>query len=105
MMGPSRPGARGMKEHVQAIRPALVLLAGLTLCSRTGSAAVRVSEIMYNPPQGSQYEYLEIQNDGAAVDLSGWAFTDGINFVFPQGTTIAAGGYLVVAGSRSSVLS
>ncbi len=67
-------------------------------------AAVRITEVMYNPPQGAQYEYIEIHNDGAAaVGIGDWAFTDGINFVFPVGTTIPAGGYLVVSGTKASL--
>ena len=42
-------------------------------------------------------DYLELYNSGTtAVDLSGWTFS-GITLTLPAGTTIAAGGYLVVA--------
>lgn len=33
----------------------------------------------------------------ATVDLSGWGFTAGVDFTFPEGVRVAAGGYLVVA--------
>ncbi|CAN5142887.1 hypothetical protein BH23VER1_BH23VER1_29450 [soil metagenome] len=43
-------------------------------------------------------EWLELFNRGGApVDLSGWALAGGIRFDFPPGSTIPAGGYLVVA--------
>jgi len=63
-----------------------------------------INEIMYNPPSGNQdEEYIELYNiSDSPVDLfdaSGnpWKFTNGIEFSFPPDTTIAAGGYLVVA--------
>jgi hypothetical protein len=49
---------------------------------------VRITEIMYNPPDGDDYEFLEIQNMGElAVDLSG-AFFEGIEYRFPRYTII-----------------
>ncbi|MDG2124546.1 MAG: lamin tail domain-containing protein, partial [Verrucomicrobiales bacterium] len=43
-------------------------------------------------------EFIEICNLSAeAVDVSGWSFSDGVDFVFPDGTSVAANGYLVVA--------
>ncbi len=42
-------------------------------------------------------EYIELFNRGSGqVNLSGWKFTDGIAFTFPDGTTLDAGAYLVV---------
>ncbi len=63
------------------------------------SRDVVINEILYNPPAGNTAgELVELYNRGAsAVDLSGWAFTNGINFSFPPGTGIAPGSYLVVA--------
>ena len=79
-----------------------------TVLSAAGSAgaAVRISEIHYNPPQGPDYEYIEIHNSGSApVDLGNWALEDGVAFTFPPGTTIAPGEYLVVSRNRSALLS
>lgn len=61
-----------------------------------------INEIMYNPPdtQGldDYWEWLELyNNDDVTVDLSGWSFNSGIEFIFPQGTTMAPGDFLVVA--------
>jgi len=61
-----------------------------------------INEIMYNPPDAlgldDHWEYLEIyNNDDVAVDLSEWSFTQGIDFVFPSGTIIGIGEYLVIA--------
>ncbi len=67
-----------------------------------------INEIMYNPPQelgdDDYWEYLEIyNNDNESVDLSGWAFTDGFDFTFPDQITLAAGEYLVIARVPDSV--
>jgi hypothetical protein len=44
---------------------------------------------------------VELHNPtGTPIDLSGWAFTEGIDFTFPSQTVLAAGGYLVVAKMR-----
>ncbi len=43
-------------------------------------------------------EYVEIYNRSEAlVDLSEWVFSEGIDFAFAEGTTLAPGAYLVVA--------
>jgi hypothetical protein len=59
---------------------------------------VSINELMYNPASDNDGdEFLELADNGAsAVDLSGWCFTEGITLCFPQGTSIAAHGYLVI---------
>jgi hypothetical protein len=43
-------------------------------------------------------QWIELHNrSNAAVDLSGWRFDDAIDYAFPPGAQIGAGGYLVVA--------
>jgi hypothetical protein len=65
-----------------------------------------INEIMYNPISGKDDdEYVELYNRGtAAVNIGGWRFTDGINFTFPDNTTIASNGYLVVARNLTNLL-
>ncbi|MBL9171931.1 MAG: lamin tail domain-containing protein [Verrucomicrobiales bacterium] len=47
-----------------------------------GGIPVRISELMYNPPGGDAFEYVELHNTGATpVDLSGFSF-EGINLRF-----------------------
>ncbi len=77
---------------------------------------VVISEIMYNPDAANTGgEYIELYNiTGAAVPLEDvvstetsqgvfttetvpWHFSDGIDFVFPSGTTIPANGYVIIA--------
>lgn len=60
---------------------------------------VVINEVMYHPISADDNEqYVELHNrSGTAVDLSGWIFSDGIDFEFPAGATIPGGGYVVVA--------
>jgi hypothetical protein len=59
---------------------------------------VVINEIFYHPPEERPGEFIELHNRGAAAaDLSGFSFTDGIDFTFPGGASIAPGGYLVLA--------
>ncbi len=62
-----------------------------------------INEIMYHPPLDERSgEYIELYNRGSAdVDLSGWRLTEGVDFVFPVGTSLAAGGCLVVAADAA----
>ncbi|MCK4886782.1 MAG: lamin tail domain-containing protein [Planctomycetes bacterium] len=67
-----------------------------------------INEIMYNPPQGADAEYIELYNTSSSPialqsydsDLYinvGWVFSDGISYTFPLGTIIPAHGYVVIA--------
>ena len=83
-------------------RPVLQFALALVLClgaAFRSSADIIINEIHYDPVVKTELaEFIELHNTGAAaVDLSGWKFTAGIEFTFPSGTTIPAGGYLVVA--------
>src|SRR5687767_2059228 len=45
---------------------------------------IRITEIMYNPPGGDAYEFIEIQNVGPnPIDLGGFWF-EGVTFQFPK---------------------
>ncbi|MCA9266137.1 MAG: lamin tail domain-containing protein, partial [Planctomycetales bacterium] len=61
---------------------------------------LRISEVNYNPATDADAEFIELTNISSAIslDLSGVAFTSGPStpFVFPSGTTLNAGEYLVV---------
>lgn len=62
---------------------------------------VVINEIMYKPnePWGTTNatHYVELYNpNGIAVDLSDCRFDNGIDYTFPNGTTLGAGQYLVV---------
>ncbi|MHC4372553.1 MAG: lamin tail domain-containing protein, partial [Planctomycetota bacterium] len=91
----------------------IVLFAGVSLIDRalsapiapanTGNGPLVINEIMYHPlsgpgrPENIRQEYIELYNRAAtAVNLSGWRFSNAVNFVFPE-VTLGAGQYLVVA--------
>ena len=67
---------------------------------------VVINEIMYAPISGDHNdEYVELYNPGTApVDLSGWKFSDGIDFTFPTNTVLGADAYLVVAKNAAHLL-
>ena len=53
---------------------------------------LHITEIMYNPIGGNTYEFLELKNNGSlTLNLTGVAFTRGIDFTFPPAFTLAAG--------------
>ncbi|MBK9140144.1 MAG: lamin tail domain-containing protein, partial [Verrucomicrobia bacterium] len=60
---------------------------------------VVINELMYHPISGDEAdEYVELFNRGSQpVALAGWRFEDGIDFTFPAGASLPAGGYAVVA--------
>ena len=77
----------------------LTLLICVSLLA-AAQAQIVITEIMYNPPESGQdtLEYVELYNNtNATVDVSGWSFTQGFEFVFPAGFTIPANGYVVIA--------
>jgi len=63
-----------------------------------------INEVHYHPLKG-EGEFIEVANFGSdAVDLSGWELRDGLEFTFPMGSSIPAGGFLVIAENRASLL-
>ncbi len=66
---------------------------------------VKINELHYNPARNTLLtEFIELYNPTAAtVDMSGWRFDSGVQYVFPNGTTIAPGAYLVVAGNPATI--
>jgi len=63
-------------------------------------AGIVIGEIMYNPPGGTDYEFVELYNNGSvSKDISGYEFTEGITYRFPEGSTLPSGGYAVIAGN------
>ncbi len=61
---------------------------------------LRITEIMYHHPLGDALQYVELTNTGATtLNLAGVSFTNGIDFTFPLGFTLAAGAQCVVAAN------
>lgn len=64
----------------------------------SADSVISFNEILYNPLDPSDTEWVEIANQNSVqVDLSGWSITGGIDYVFPSGTVLPGGGYLLVA--------
>lgn len=61
-----------------------------------------ITEIMYNPlPEGAidgdQFEFIELKNvNPVEIDLGGVHFTNGIDYVFPNGTRLGPGQFVVL---------
>jgi hypothetical protein len=65
-------------------------------------SSLRITEIMYNPDNGSNFEFVEFQNIGTeTIDLTGVHFTDGIDFIFPA-MTLAPGEFAVIVNDIAS---
>ena len=62
---------------------------------------LRITEMMYNPVGGSDYEFIELQNIGInPIELGGVRFTNGIDFTFPV-MTLGPGDYVVVVSNQA----
>jgi len=83
----------------------IVLFCCFTALAAFANAQIVITEIMFNPPESGadSLEYLELYNNSnAAVDISGWNFTQGIEHVFASGTVVPAGGYVVLAKNANA---
>ena len=69
----------------------------------SAQAQIVINEIHYDPVDATkQEEFIELHNAGASpVNIGGWRFEDAVAFTFAPGTTIPAGGYVVVAGNTA----
>ncbi|MBN1673831.1 MAG: lamin tail domain-containing protein [Kiritimatiellae bacterium] len=62
-----------------------------------------INEIMYDPPEPG-VEYVELKNiSGQNVDIGGWDLEGAGSYVFPAGTVVQAGGYLVLVDTNATV--
>ena len=51
----------------------------------TGQQVIVVSEMMYHPPAGEEFEFIELQNtSGDSLNITNLIFTDGITFSFAE---------------------
>lgn len=94
-------GTTNVYKHLSALFFQLVLLLATSSLAR----AVVISEIHYNPPGGENaLEFVEISNDSTTPeDISGYFFTDGIEFQIPAGTILAKGDILVLCADVDAV--
>jgi hypothetical protein len=75
---------------------------------------LRITEVHYHPAPASSteqamgwtdsdFEYIEIQNIGAAaIDLTDVRFTKGVDFDFPPGTMIQPGAFLLIVKNQTA---
>src|SRR5687767_13861223 len=93
-------------DFMKLSRLAIGLLAVMSTMSLHADSAVVFNEIMYHPlTNESQLEWVELQNQmGVDLDISHWRLDGGVDFRFPEGTVIRAGGYLVVASSPATLM-
>ncbi|MEO0436417.1 MAG: lamin tail domain-containing protein [Pseudomonadota bacterium] len=86
------------------------LAAAAILCMLTplqSYAALLLTEIHYNGPGSGRDldEFLELTNIGTDVfDLSGYEFTAGVDFVFPDGSSLASGESLLAVSDTIGFL-
>ena len=64
-------------------------------------ANLRITEVMYDPVNGNNYEFIELRNISASVtlDLTGVRLTSGVDFVFPA-ASLAPGAYVLVVRNK-----
>ncbi len=67
--------------------------------------SIVINELMYHPYENNDdLEYIELYNRGnVQVDMSGWSFSKGVDFVFPLGTSLGPDEYLVVARDQRAI--
>ncbi len=83
----------------------LGILIFLPLQTGADDTDIIINEIHYHPESDfGLEEYVELYNRGTtAVDLSGWAFSEGIFFTFPDNTILGPDEYLLVAHNKQLV--
>lgn len=95
------------KSGSSLLQPSTLLLcfASILALSARADSVVVFNELMYHPPEPEESrEWIELHNQMAVdVDLSRWSIQGGVQFSFPEGTTISGGGYLVIAAAPEVV--
>ncbi|MBZ0257884.1 lamin tail domain-containing protein, partial [bacterium] len=65
---------------------------------------LKITEVMYNPPLGSEYEYIELYNASGtdSIALSNLIFSNGIDFRFGTNDVLAPQTYALVTSSANA---
>ena len=81
------------------LNPAVAFVFAVLALSVPVHARIVINEIHYDPePKTEPVEFVELYNSGSeSVDLTGWYFSQGIDYVFPAESTIEADGFLILA--------
>ena len=87
-------GLSTMSEAAEGISPVL-----------PANGPVLINEIHYNGVNNAIHsDFIELYNYSTGpADIAGWSITGGIDYVFPAGTVIPPGGYLVLAEDPATV--
>ncbi len=73
-------------------------------CLYADSIAI-FNEISYHPTAEADGEWIELRNLLAIdLDVSGWSIAGGVDYRFPDGTILAADGYLVIADDPDALI-
>lgn len=80
-----------------------IILCALLYLSGAAVAGIVINEIHYAPALDNEaVEFIELYNDGTeTVDLTGWHFSDGLTYTFPEGSALEAGAYFVLAQNET----
>lgn len=109
--GDVSPGAQVYRDAIPLNRPVTIRARSLddgawsamtaaTFTPNQLGIPLRITEIMYNPPGGGAYEFIELHNPGSAsVNVSSYSF-EGISFLFSVGAVIAGGETVVLASDQ-----
>src|SRR5687768_12992635 len=81
-----------------------LIVTGSVLLSSGVKGQIVINEIHPDPDVKTELvEFIELHNaSGAAVNLSGWSLSDAVDFAFPSGATIGAGGFAVVTENTNA---
>lgn len=68
-----------------------------------GVSPIQITEIMYNPPDGGDYEFIELKNKGSdVVDIANATF-EGIRYTFPPNSPpLLPGEFIVLARNATA---
>ena len=71
---------------------------------RVLDSTVVFNELMYHPADDAAAEWIELHNQMAVdMDVSHWRIEGGIEFQFPENSTVQGGGYVVIAHDPNEV--
>ncbi len=105
--------ARG--EIIELRDTALALVTSATTPANPTAAQqqLRITELNFNPPApsaaellalpgvgASDFEWIELHNSGASLNVGGATFTKGITFTFPAGYTIGSGARVILVANQ-----
>ncbi len=77
-----------------------ILFLTLLCCTAVTAQEIILTEIMYHPAENDagNLEFIELYNCTASpLDISGFCFSNGVRFFFPEGTWFESYSYIVVA--------